>query len=202
MPCALSACRRVITVIVVAHCRAGLIAVARGFTPRTGGCRCCRVFGRISRMSSFRRFRRTVPAMARAQRPQRALPTPRACERPEHSGGPGRRKNLERRLRRGREEAGLSGRGNSFAGWVVAAPAGSSAWESHAGTACDIAEKATNGLSARRQDSSDSRRSGLTLMPPRSSGDDNGRSNDRYSPEARADRRRTIQPSREWRTAC
>jgi hypothetical protein len=32
----------------------------------------------------------------------------RAFARPEQSGGPGRRKNLERRQRRGREEAGLS----------------------------------------------------------------------------------------------
>src|SRR5262245_26949798 len=48
----------------------------------------------------------TVPAMARAQRPRRAC-RHRAFARPERSGGPGRRKNLERRSRRGREEAGL-----------------------------------------------------------------------------------------------
>ena len=57
------------------------------------------------------------PAMSRALSPHRAPLSPRAGERPKRSGGPGRRKNLERS---GREEAGLvAGRGNFFrrTGW-------------------------------------------------------------------------------------
>lgn len=55
---------------------------------------------------------RTIPAMSRAEIPHKATPAPRAfCERPERSGGPGRRENLERSVR---EEAGLARPGKFF----------------------------------------------------------------------------------------
>lgn len=71
--------------------------------------------------------------MARAQRPQRVLATPRACERPKHSEGPGRRKNLERRLRRGREETGSPAGEILLAEGLWAALAESSALQSQQG---------------------------------------------------------------------
>jgi hypothetical protein len=81
--------------------------------------------------------------MARAQRPQRALPAPRACERPEHSGGPGRRKNLERRLRRAREEGRLPAGEILLPDGLWAASAGSSALQSRQGRFAEPPRKVT-----------------------------------------------------------
>src|SRR3546814_13693044 len=53
---------------------------------------------------SFRLSRRTALRWLGAQRPQAPLPTASAAQRPERSGGPGRRENLERSAR---EEARL-----------------------------------------------------------------------------------------------
>jgi hypothetical protein len=89
--------------------------------------------------------------MARAQRPQEALPTPRACKRPERSGGPGRRKNLERRWRRGREEAGMPAGEILLPDGLWAAPAGSSALQSRQGRLAEPPRKATVGSFTRRQ---------------------------------------------------
>ena len=89
--------------------------------------------------------------MARAQRPQEALPTPRACKRPERSGGPGRRKNLERRWRRGREEAGWPAGEILLSDGLWAAPAGSSALQSRQGRLAEPPRKVTVGSFTRTQ---------------------------------------------------
>jgi hypothetical protein len=94
--------------------------------------------------------------MSRAERPLKAAPTPRACERPERSGGPGRRENLERSSREEagfRDQAGLA-RDNVPAGEILSpdrlagAPAGSSALRDMQGWSCEAPIKATIGASA------------------------------------------------------
>jgi hypothetical protein len=69
-----------------------------------------------------------VPAMSRRRRPRRRRPH---RERPEQSGGPRRGENLERS---GREEAGLSGRGNSCPAEVGGGGCGIQGPKRHAGT--------------------------------------------------------------------
>jgi hypothetical protein len=105
--------------------------------------------------------------MARAQRPQEALPTPRACKRPERSGGPGRRKNLERRWRRGREEAGLPAGEILLSDGLWAAPAGSSALQSRQERHAEPPRKGTVAHSPERRQQ---RQAPLPLPDPHAAG--------------------------------
>jgi hypothetical protein len=75
--------------------------------------------------------RRARPCDVSAPETAKAPPTPRARERPERSGGPRRGKNLQRS---GREEAGLSGRGNCCPAEVGGGGCGIQRPKRHAGT--------------------------------------------------------------------
>jgi len=82
--------------------------------------------------------------MSRRRETAKAPPTPRACERPEQSGGPGRRENLERSVR---EEARLGAGEILPTDRLAAAPAGSSALRDMQGWTAKLRLKETIGAS-------------------------------------------------------
>jgi hypothetical protein len=100
-------------------------------------------------------FAGTVPAMSRARRPQRRRRHREPAERPERSGGPRRVKNLQCS---GREEAGLSGRGNSCPAEVGGGACGIQHHRDMQGRACRVPRGSEHRASARSTSPVDSRR--------------------------------------------